>query len=135
MGAPEADPDAEVRNRVPLAVSHGDVGGLNESARLPDKGQPGAGSTVQYLGAAAPPDALHDDFPPPAALQDDLPLLAGAAPPLALHEAFPPEADGSEAGGGLPPPHATVDPISIPATADTARVFARFISGLLALLF
>jgi hypothetical protein len=62
-----------------------------------------------------------------------LPLLAGAAPPLALHEAFPPEADGSDAGGVLPP-QATVDPISIPATADTARVFARFISGLLALL-
>ena len=95
-------------------------------------GQPGASSAVQYFGAA-PPAALHDALPPPAALQDDLPLLAGAAPPLALHEAFPPEADGSDAGGVLPP-QATVDPISIPATADTARVFARFISGLLALL-
>jgi hypothetical protein len=110
-----------------LAIS----GALNADARLPATGQPGAACTNQYFGAA-PPDALHDALPP-LALQDDLPLLAGAAPPLALHEAFPPEADGSFAGGVLPPPQATVDPISIPATADTARVFARFISGLLAL--
>jgi hypothetical protein len=73
----------------------------------------------QYLGAAAPP-----------ALQDDLPLLAGAAPPPALQDDFPPlfAAAGSEAGGGLEPPHATAEPISIPATADTARAFAIFMS-------
>jgi len=71
-------------------------------------------------GAAAPPDALHDDFPLPA---------GAAAPPPALHELFPPAAGGVVAPGSvaLPPPHATVEPISIPATADIARAFAMFI--------
>ena len=82
----------------------------------------------QYFGAAGA-DALQEALPPPAALHEDLPLLAGAAPPLALHEAFPPAADGSVAPGvaPVPPPHPTAEPMSIPATAETARVFARFI--------
>jgi hypothetical protein len=82
----------------------------------------------QYFGAAAPP-ALQEDFPPPAApLQEDLPLAAGAAPPAPLHELLPPAA-GADAPppAASPPPHATVEPISIPATADTARAFAMFI--------
>jgi hypothetical protein len=82
-------------------------------------------SRAQYFGAAPPP-----------ALQDDFPLLAGAAaPPPApppLHELLPPEADGSVAppAGAAPPPQATTEPISIPATADTARAFAMFIAVL-----
>jgi hypothetical protein len=91
-------------------------------------GRPGA--WPQYFGAAGAPDALQEDFPgPPLALQDDLPLPAGAAaPPLALHELLPPAAEGSVAPGAapFPPPHPTAEPMSIPATAETARVFARF---------
>jgi hypothetical protein len=85
-------------------------------------------SLDQYFGAAGA-EALQDAFPPPAALQEDLPLPAGAAPPLALHEALPPAAEGSAAPGvaPFPPPHPTAEPMSIPATAETARVFARFI--------
>jgi hypothetical protein len=82
-------------------------------------------------GAALPPFALHDDLLPPAALQEALPLLAGAAlPPFALQEALLPAADGSVAPGAaeLPPPQAAVAPISTPATADTARAFAMFMS-------
>jgi hypothetical protein len=65
---------------------------------------------------------------PPLALQDDLPLAAGAAP-LALHDALPPAADGSVAPGVavFPPPQPIAEPMSIPATAETAKVFARFI--------
>jgi hypothetical protein len=85
------------------------------------------------LGAgAAPPPAA-----PPLALQDDLPLLAGAAPPAPpLHELLPPAAEGSDAPGvvPLPPPHATVEPMSIPATAETARAFAMFMSVVSSLL-
>jgi hypothetical protein len=42
---------------------------------------------------------------------------------------LPPAVDGSLAAGAaaLPPPHATVDPARIPATADTAKAFAMFI--------
>jgi hypothetical protein len=82
----------------------------------------------QYFGAgAAPPAALQDDFPPLLAGAAALP--AGAAPPPALHELLPP-ADGLFASGAaaFPPPHATVEPISIPATADTARALAMFIT-------
>jgi len=85
----------------------------------------------QYFGAAGA-EALQDALPPPAALHEALPLLAGAAaPPLALHEALPPAADGSVALGvaALPPPHPTAEPMSIPATAETARVFARFMGS------
>ena len=86
----------------------------------------------QYFGAGAAP---------PAALQDDLPLAAGAAAdplgaaPPALHELLPP-ADGLFASGAaaFPPPHATVEPISIPATADTARALAMFITVVSSLL-
>ena len=88
---------------------------------------PASARTAQYFGAgAAPPPPLHDDLP----LQDDFPLLAGAAPPPPLHELFPPAADGSVAPLPLapPPPHATAEPISIPATADTARAFAMFMT-------
>ena len=104
------------------------VAPLNANARPPHSGDPAP--VLQYFGAAGVA-ALHEALPPPAALQEDLPLLAGAAPPLALHEALPPAADGSVAPGvePLPPPHATVEPMSIPATAETARVFARFIGS------
>jgi hypothetical protein len=64
------------------------------------------------------------------ALQDDLPLPAGAA--FALHDDLPPAADdGSVApeDAPFPPPQPTAEPISIPATAETARVFARFMSS------
>jgi hypothetical protein len=61
------------------------------------------------------------------ALHDDLPLPAGAA--FALHEALPPVADGSVALG-VAPPHPIAEPNSIPATAETARVFATFIGSL-----
>jgi hypothetical protein len=104
---------------------------LKDDAGSRSKPRPGAfpvGS--QYLGAgAAPPAPLQDDLPPAAPLQDDLPLLAGAAPPAPLQELLPPAA-GSDAPGlaAAPPPHATVEPISIPATADTARAFAMFMS-------
>jgi hypothetical protein len=86
---------------------------------------------LQYFGAAGA-EALHEALPPPAALHEALPLLAGAAPPLALHEALPPAAAGSVAPGVavFPPPHPTAEPTSIPATAETARVFARFIGFL-----
>src|SRR5262249_986670 len=45
------------------------------------------------------------------------------------HELLPP-ADGLFASGvaAFPPPHATVEPTSIPATADTARAFAMFMT-------
>jgi hypothetical protein len=81
----------------------------------------------QSFGAAPP--ALHDALPPgAAALHDDLPLPAGAAAPPALHELLPPPAAGALGSGvaAAPPPHATAEPISIPATAETARVFAMF---------
>jgi hypothetical protein len=83
----------------------------------------------QYFGAGVVGAA-------PLALHDDLPLVAGAgvAPPPALHELFPPAADGSVGGAEAPPPHATVEPMSIPATADTARAFAMFISVVSSLL-
>jgi hypothetical protein len=78
---------------------------------------------------------------PPLALHDDLPLLAGAAPPAPppppLQELLPPPAaDGSVAPGVAlpPPPHATVEPISIPATAETARAFAMFMTVVSSLL-
>jgi hypothetical protein len=60
-------------------------------------------------------------------LHEALPLPAGAAL-FALHDAFvpAPAADGSAAGGVGPPPQAAAEPISIPVTADIARVFARF---------
>jgi hypothetical protein len=87
---------------------------------------PASSPEAQYFGAgAAPPAGAADP------LHDDLPLLAGAAaPPPALHELFPPDADGSVAPlpPALPPPQATVEPISIPATADTARAFAMFMT-------
>jgi hypothetical protein len=77
-------------------------------------------------GAVAPPDALHDDFPLPA---------GAAAPPPALHELFPPAAGAAAPGSPeLPPPHATVAPMSIPATADVARAFAMFIAFVSSLL-
>jgi hypothetical protein len=89
--------------------------------------QPGAEPAVsQYFGAgAAPPAALQDDLPLPAGAAE----LLGAAPPPALHELLPP-ADGLFASGvaAFPPPQATVEPISIPATADTARALAMFIT-------
>jgi hypothetical protein len=90
--------------------------------RLPDRSQ--------YFGAgAAPPPALQDDLPPEAPLHDDFPLEAGAAPPLPLQELLPPAAGSvAPAPPALPPPHATMEPISIPATADTARAFAMFMS-------
>jgi hypothetical protein len=79
---------------------------------------------------------------PPAALQDDLPLPAGAAvlPPLGaalpLHELLPPAAGLFASGvAAAPPPHATVDPTSIPATAETARALAMFITVVSSLLF
>jgi hypothetical protein len=78
----------------------------------------------QYFGAAFSPAALHDD----------LPLLAGAAEPLgaappALQELLPPAAGLFASGAAAaPPPHATEEPTSIPATADTARAFAMFIT-------
>jgi hypothetical protein len=99
---------------------------LNANARPPAWGDPAPVS--QYFGAAGA-EALQEALPPPAALHEDLPLLAGAAPPFALHDALPPAADGSAAPGvaPFPPPHPTAEPISIPATAETARVFARFI--------
>jgi hypothetical protein len=79
------------------------------------------------LGAGAAPPAGAAE-----ALHDDLPLLAGAAaPPPPLHELLPPDdADGSVAPlpPAAPPPQATVEPISIPATADTARAFAMFMT-------
>jgi hypothetical protein len=89
----------------------------------------------QYFGAGAAP-------PPAAPLQDDFPLLAGAALPPAppapppLHELLPPAADGSDAPllAASPPPHATMEPISIPATAETARAFAMFITVVSSLL-
>lgn len=74
------------------------------------------------------PPALQDDLP----LHEDFPLLAGAAAPPAppLHELLPPDADGSVAPlpPALPPPQATMEPIIIPATADTARAFAMFMT-------
>lgn len=84
--------------------------------------------SAQYFGAALP---LQDALPP-LALQDDFPLLAGAAaPPLALQELLPPVTPdaGLFASGtaGAAPPQATAPPMSIPATADAARVFAMFI--------
>jgi hypothetical protein len=72
-------------------------------------------------GAAAPPDALQEDFPLPA---------GAAAPPPALHELFPPAAGAGAEAPGAPasaPPQPTIEPTSIPATADTARAFAMFI--------
>jgi hypothetical protein len=88
-------------------------------------------AVLQYFGAAGA-EALQEALPPPAALHEDFPLLAGAAPPLALQEALPPAAAGSAAPGvaPLPPPHPIAEPMSIPATAETARVFARFIGSL-----
>jgi hypothetical protein len=81
----------------------------------------------QFLGAAAGAGAGAGAAPPLA-----LPLLAGVAPPAppALHELLPPAAEGSDAPGVavFPPPHATVEPISIPATAETARAFAMFMT-------
>jgi hypothetical protein len=55
--------------------------------------------------------------------------VGAAAPPAPLQELLPPAADGSVAPGCVefPPPHATVEPISIPVTADIARAFAIFI--------
>ena len=99
---------------------------LNANARSPVVGD--LAPANQYFGAAGA-DALQDALPPPAALHEDLPLLAGAAPPLALQEALPPAADGSAAPGvaPFPPPHPIAEPMSIPVTAETARVFARFI--------
>jgi hypothetical protein len=96
----------------------------------------GVGAVVvlaQYFGAGAlPPEALHDDLPPPLALHDDLPVLAGAAAPPAgaAVPVVPPAADGSVAPpeAVLPPPHAAVAPMSIPATADTARAFEMFMT-------
>jgi len=86
--------------------------------------------TAQYFGAAAPP-ALQEALPPPAALQDDLPLPAGAAAPPALQELLPPPAAGALGSGvaPAPPPQATTPPTSIPATAETANAFAMFISN------
>jgi hypothetical protein len=101
---------------------------------MPDRASPHGPASIhrlaQYLGAAAPPLALQDDLPPPLALQDDLPLLAGAAPPPALQELLPPLAAGALGSGvaAAPPPQATIEPIIIPATADTARAFAMFMT-------
>ncbi len=88
--------------------------------------------SAQYFGAdvdagAAPPDALHDDFPLPA---------GAALEPPALQELLPPAADGSVAAGAaaLPPPHATTEPINIPENADTAKAFAMFIASVSPLL-
>jgi hypothetical protein len=102
-----------------LAEAHGPGPFKEERQANPGGARLASPDLDQYLGAAPPP-----------ALQDDLPLLAGAAPPPpALQDDLPPpDAEGSEAGGGLDPPHATAEPISIPATADTARAFAIFMS-------
>jgi hypothetical protein len=84
----------------------------------------------QYLGAAgagAGAAALHDDLPPLAGAAGAADP-AGAAPPP-LHELLPPAAGVFGSGVAVfPPPHATVEPTSIPATADTARAFAMFIT-------
>jgi hypothetical protein len=79
---------------------------------------------AQYFGAGVA-------GAPPAGAGVAAPLLAGAAapPPLALQELFPPAGGGDAAPGSLaaPPPQPTIEPISIPATADIARAFAMFI--------
>jgi hypothetical protein len=86
----------------------------------------------QYFdGVAEPPLALQELLEPPLALHELL------EPPLALQLAFPPlallaAAAGSVGGVGTPPPQATV-PSSIPAIAETVRVFPMFIFPLLTL--
>src|SRR5579864_4294631 len=89
----------------------------------------GAADPAQYLGAGAA------GAPPAGAVEAGAPVLAGvAAPPLALQELFPPAGGGDAAPGSAapPPPQPTMEPISIPATADIARAFAIFIVRLLA---
>jgi hypothetical protein len=101
-----------------------------------------AGSRVEHDPASSSsglPQCFGAGAAPPLALQDDLPLLAGAAllAPPALQELLPPPAaDGSVAPGVVlpPPPQATVEPISIPATAETARAFAMFMTVVSSLL-
>jgi hypothetical protein len=121
----QADADAEVGYRASLSISHR-TRPLKAKRQVCHDGTTWRLSSDQYFGAGAA-EALHDDLPgAAAALHDDLPLPAGAA--FALHEDLPPAADGSDAAG-VAPPHPIAEPISIPATAETARVFARFIAS------
>jgi hypothetical protein len=81
-------------------------------------------------GVVEPPLALHELFDGVAELPPEPDALQLALPPLAPAAA----ADGSGvAGTAGAPPQPTIVPISIPAIAETVRVFPMFIFPLLTL--